>query len=751
MVKNSPSQIQKKTRLFISYSRKDKSKVDKLHRALSGDDELDVFLDTHDVAAAEEWKPRLEALIRSADTILLVLSPNSASSDICTWEMELASRLNKRIIPMVVKDVADGKVPDAVSRLNYIFNRKEAEFEPALVSIDQALKIDIDWIREHTRIADQAHRWEQAKKLGAQTLRGVELEAGEQWLASQPKDAPAPTEVQRRYIYESRKSAIKRQRMTVAGSIAAVIIVGVLATFAWVQRNAAIEGERKANDALKVATEAANTMIIELGQNLSDELVPASVARRILERAMNLQEQLIINFENNPELEYSKSVGLVVSSDVYRKHNFLEAAEESLDAALAIADRYQNLPNLNHHKWMQNKSLILEKMGNLQLAVGKQHEALRLHLDALKIMETINENADVSIEYNKSRISTLRTVSAIFKIIGSEHRGMKFIEKAEIYQKVLFSQTSSLENAGLLAGILDEKGDIYRSMGETELALNAYQESQSMQEIMITKYPANKKLEYDLTFTIGRIAAIQSDRGNIALAKEKFFSVLHMREKFFQENKDDLTVIENLSGAYDQLRILSMHEGNFSDAILYSTKSLEGIEPLVKLDGENSDWIFRYKNLISKRASTYEYFSDHRSAKEGYKKALHLTLKLLQKDKGNMQWVRDASILYGQLANLHDVGGEYPSAVINYEKALLFDEQIIKKTPEDKNWQMNFLIGLFNVLDTIAKTDNVDVTCKYAEKFSRQAERMKLKDIQNERVNQIESAFKNLKLDCPLE
>ena len=207
-----PDEAQK-LEVFISYSREDEVKVDEIYQALSKDGDLRVYLDKHDVEAAVEWQPRLEDFIRDADTIVFVISPSSVSSEICQWEMELASQLNKRIIPVVLKDVADGKIPEAVSRLNYVFCRKKAEFESALKSIRQSIKTDIDWIREHTRISNLAHRWEQSQKLGAQPLRGRELDAAEKWLNDQPKEAPIPTKIQRAYIYESRRAATKRQRL----------------------------------------------------------------------------------------------------------------------------------------------------------------------------------------------------------------------------------------------------------------------------------------------------------------------------------------------------------------------------------------------------------------------------------------------------------------------------------------------------------------------------------------------------------
>ncbi len=83
-----------KLKAFISYSRDDLDFADQLDIALRllG---FETSLDRHAISGAEEWRQRLATLIREADTIVFVLSPSSANSDICAWEVKEATRLRK--------------------------------------------------------------------------------------------------------------------------------------------------------------------------------------------------------------------------------------------------------------------------------------------------------------------------------------------------------------------------------------------------------------------------------------------------------------------------------------------------------------------------------------------------------------------------------------------------------------------------------------------------------------------------------
>ena len=153
-----------KIKVFVSYSRSDAEFVGSIVEALSARDDIHVFRDTDDILPTEEWKKRLENLIGQADTVVFCLSPYSAESDVCRWEVEYAESLNKRIMPVVVERVEHDEVPEGLTKLNFIFFDSAEGFRMSLDSLVQSLHTDIGWIREHTRIGELARRWTQSGK-----------------------------------------------------------------------------------------------------------------------------------------------------------------------------------------------------------------------------------------------------------------------------------------------------------------------------------------------------------------------------------------------------------------------------------------------------------------------------------------------------------------------------------------------------------------------------------------------------------
>ena len=101
---------ERKTRVFISYSRKDSAFSNRLVDALNARG-FEAYLDKKDILPGEPWKERLDALILSADAIGVVISPDSIASQVCAWEVERAESLQKKMLPLVHRPVADTDLP----------------------------------------------------------------------------------------------------------------------------------------------------------------------------------------------------------------------------------------------------------------------------------------------------------------------------------------------------------------------------------------------------------------------------------------------------------------------------------------------------------------------------------------------------------------------------------------------------------------------------------------------------------------
>ena len=208
----------KELSVFISYARADGSAFAEELVAGLETAGFDPFLDRQDIAAGEDWEVRLGHLLDRADTVVYVISPAFVASERCAWEVERALNLNKRIIPLVLIEVPEADTPENLRKLNYIYFSKPNSFGPGLRQLAEALRTDIDWVREHTRLAELGGRWKEQGSSDALLLRGTELSAAQGWLKDWSPGAPQPTDLHRTFIaaseaLEQRDNSKEAQRL----------------------------------------------------------------------------------------------------------------------------------------------------------------------------------------------------------------------------------------------------------------------------------------------------------------------------------------------------------------------------------------------------------------------------------------------------------------------------------------------------------------------------------------------------------
>jgi len=245
------------TDVFISYSRKDIAFARLLHEALV-ENELETWIDWQDIPPSADWLAEVYEAIEASDAFLFVISETSLASEICGLEISHAAEHNKRLIPIVIHDVEAEQVPKELSVLNWIFFDDVGDkFEKAMDDLVTAITVDQDWVKGHTRFQNRALDWERKDRDHGLLLRGADLSGAEAWLAGSAGKDPQPTALQTEFILKSREDATRRQRRTLLGVGAALVIAVGLGIFAWTQRNVAVsEGNARATAQAEAVAEA---------------------------------------------------------------------------------------------------------------------------------------------------------------------------------------------------------------------------------------------------------------------------------------------------------------------------------------------------------------------------------------------------------------------------------------------------------------------------------------------------------------
>ena len=220
-----------KFKVFISYSRVDEAFADELLLGLQ-DHDFEVSLDRHSIREGETWKERLDALITNAGTVVFVLSPDSAHSTVCQWEVDHAHDLGKRIIPVLWRGLnepllgrqPDGKswppnaleAPRRLAALNYVRFDKHDDGRPrsfmtALHALVGALEMDLDWLRQHTWLLTRVREWQEAGQPGNRLLSGNDIGTAKTIINDRKPNFPPILPMQLDYLRDSEMEETRRQ------------------------------------------------------------------------------------------------------------------------------------------------------------------------------------------------------------------------------------------------------------------------------------------------------------------------------------------------------------------------------------------------------------------------------------------------------------------------------------------------------------------------------------------------------------
>jgi WD40 repeat protein len=209
-------------KLFVSYSRKDSTAARKLIDSFRSI-EQEVWVDWESIPPAVDWLEQIFRGIEEADAFIFLISPDSIASEVCKVEIGRAALNNKRIIPIVLRDVAPKDTPESIRKLNWTFMRETDNFEEGLAKVKTAIELDLDWLEEHRRLQVRALEWHR-KKDPSLLLRGRDLHNADRMMQTATSKDPTPTGLQKTFILYSRQNQRNRTLAVIAGTIALVIM-----------------------------------------------------------------------------------------------------------------------------------------------------------------------------------------------------------------------------------------------------------------------------------------------------------------------------------------------------------------------------------------------------------------------------------------------------------------------------------------------------------------------------------------------
>lgn len=581
----------RKTRVFLSYSRKDIEFAQLLQTELQAQG-FHPMLDKTDIAPGENWQDRLSKLIIEADAIVFSVSPNSAASKICGWEIAEAERLGKRIIPVVVDPVDTGLLPEALTRLNFIFFT-DVSFDEALAKLNSALNTDLDWVRQHTRIGEQAIEWEARKKSGARLLTGDALRQAEGWLINQPRDASPPTDLQKQFILASRSNINRAQRWSLIGAIAVAAVAVVLVFWGMINQIAKDEALQSAENTIQIALQTSRLLV---EQTTSGDLraLPTPVRQEILTIALNVPNDLERTGINSASL---KMVQANLKSEIAPLLLSLNQSVEAVDTAKQATTSLQTQLDKEGATLNQEQAILLRdylsvaynRLFNIQRQTKNFDGALESAKMELKVAEDTFKLAPKNLHWEESVATSYVDIG---QVLASLDRADEALENFGTAQTMLDLLAKNNPNSD---SIKTNRGVVYQLLGNQKYASEKYEEALAFYQVDfdVTEEFYNKdKTNPDTQFSFA-VAHQNLGRSNMWLkhfdkALPHLTAYYDLAKSISDNDPEDATAQSNFASANNLLGTLYDQMGEPEKAIEFYKHDLAQSELIANSDKDNN-------------------------------------------------------------------------------------------------------------------------------------------------------------------
>ncbi|MFC7291813.1 toll/interleukin-1 receptor domain-containing protein [Hirschia litorea] len=151
-------------------------------------------------------KAEQEDRIANSDTIVFVLSPDALQEGAATTELEMAYHMGKRIFLAPIRQISSSQAPDAMLQMPFVSFQGDTSFAVSLSQLVSKLKTDIPWIKEHTRIALLANKWNKHGRSSTLLMYGKDLQRATSWARNIPKHFPPITKLEEAFLAASQKA-----------------------------------------------------------------------------------------------------------------------------------------------------------------------------------------------------------------------------------------------------------------------------------------------------------------------------------------------------------------------------------------------------------------------------------------------------------------------------------------------------------------------------------------------------------------
>jgi tetratricopeptide (TPR) repeat protein len=550
--------------------------------------------------------------------------------------------------------------------------------------------------------------WEAAKaadKAGHLDISPALLSGGQTLVARFGADVPAPMrafiaaasevaearqnrerEEQERRLRDAEQLA--RANRAIARRTTAGLVLAVLLAVVAVRQWRVAQNERDvAQKTVAVATDAANGLVFDMADRFRSVFgIPAATVKDILNRASDLQKQLIGVAGASPILRLSQANALIKTSETLLD---LGETKSALNAAAEAQQIAQGL-HTEHPDTQEYRQVLAEAdeaIGNVRIRQGNAPEGVKAFAESLALREAM-------AKAEPGKLSVQRELAEAQSAVGDTlFRQGKLGEAMNIYQAALAIRLKLTEAGatdlvwqGDLAASYQKVGNVLSAQGKLSEAMKSYRSSLEIRAGLAKLDPNNPGWQNDLAHAYSSIGDTLVKQGNLPDAMKSYQPELEIVDRLAKSDPAHASWQNDLSNADVKVGEVLAAEENLPEAMKYYRASLDIRDRLVKADPDNATWERNIAVSYERVGDVLVAQGDLEGALKAYRTSLETRARLTKTDPTNAAWQHDLAVSHASIGDVLIEQEKLSDALQEYRIAKDIIDGLSAANPGNATW-----------------------------------------------------------------
>jgi tetratricopeptide (TPR) repeat protein len=682
-------------RAFLSYSHRDKTWGQWLHRALEStriDKDLvgretrvgpvlrtlrPIFRDREDFSAGHSLAEQTIAALEASKFLIVICSPHAAQSRYVNEEIRRFKMLGspERILPVIVA----GEPGDPAREC----------FPPALrckVGVDGEISAE----REEPIAADAREQGD-GKEIARQKVVAGLLGLDE--------------------IVRRAERAHKRRNRFWAALAGVFLVLAVAASasaaYAWQQLKT---NEAFLNATLKRATEIVDEAVAQAEKYN----VPRAATLRLLARAEGLFDDMAQYGRPTPELRYRKAWMLIQFARNYAilgdTAKQFARANEALDLLASLAAEKPGGVT-----YQRDLSIAYDEIGDVLKTQGNLPQALQAYRRSLAIREQLahadpeKTSRQFDLTFSYQRIGDVE-----LELGDLAQAANSFSARHAILARLTAQEPNDTKLQWLFADSDLHLGRVRELQGNLKDAFASYQACSEIMERLASADPENS-----LAFAYRRIGEIEFARGHLSEAAASYTERHAILSKLAAKDPTNTRWQYEFAISHEAIGDVDKWQGKLADALAAYTSYHDIMDLLTKGDPNNADW--QYDLAYSYRRMGEVDLARGQLPQAGNSfAAWHAILSnLAAKDPANARWKWELAISHGLIGYVQELQGDLIDSLASYRDYRDLMQGLVKADPNNASKQYDLSFAFMRLGDVLVRQAKLgDALAAYRESLA---------------------------------